>query len=284
MTPEAARASMLARQRGLPGAPAQLASVTDVELSGPGAAIPARRYQPSTEPSPVTIVYFHGGGWVVGGLEEFDRVARALSVATGCEVVSVDYRLAPECPHPAAIEDADAALQVVAGEHGESRGLVVMGDSAGGTLATLSAIHARDRGGPRLLLQVLVYPVVDHTMDTPSYSEHADAFPLGRADMEWCWSHYAPPPVDRNSPEVSPLRTGDLSGLPPALIVVAGHDPARDHTLRYAERLEDAGVPVTLLRYDDVMHGFFTMVGVLERADSAMDAVSARIRAAVSSG
>ncbi len=281
MTPDEARASMLARQRGLPGEPLEVASVTELELAGPGAPIPGRRYHPAAEPSPGTIVYFHGGGWVVGGLEEFDRVARALSVATGCDVVSVDYRLAPEHPFPAAVEDADAALRATAETHDDAGRLIVMGDSAGATLATLAAIHARDNGGPPLALQVLVYPVADHTMDTSSFTEHADAFPLGRADMEWCWDRYAPPPVDRDSPDVSPLRTADLSGLPPALIIVAGHDPTRDHSLAYAERLEEAGVPVSLLLYDDVMHGFFTMVGVLGRADSAMEAVGEAVRAAV---
>jgi acetyl esterase/lipase len=281
MTPDEARASMLARQRGLPGEPPEVASVTELELAGPGAPIPARRYRPAAGPSPGTIVYFHGGGWVVGGLEEFDRVARAVSVATGCDVVSVDYRLAPEHPFPAAVEDADAALRAVAETKEDSGRLIVMGDSAGATLATLAAIHARDNGGPPLALQVLVYPVADHTMDTLSFTEHADAFPLGRADMEWCWDRYAPPPVDRDSPEVSPLRTADLSDLPRALIIVAGHDPTRDHSLAYAQRLEEAGVHVSLLLYDDVMHGFFTMVGVLSRADSAMEAVGEAVRASV---
>jgi acetyl esterase len=281
MTPEEARAAMLARQRGLPGEPPEVASVVELELPGPAGALPALRYGPSADPSPGTIVYFHGGGWVVGGLEEFDRVARAVSVVTGCDVISVDYRLAPEDPFPAAVEDADAALRAVAESHDDSGRLIVMGDSAGATLATLTAIHARDNGGPPLALQVLVYPVADHTMDAPSFTEHADAFPLGTADMAWCWERYAPPPVDRDSPDVSPLRTPDLSGLPPALIIVAGHDPTRDHSLAYAQRLEEAGVPVTLLRYDDVMHGFFTMVGVLGRANEAMDAVGEGVRAAV---
>jgi acetyl esterase len=281
MTPQEARAAMLARQRGLPGEPPEVASVSELELAGPAGPIPALRYRPGADPSPGTIVYFHGGGWVVGGLEEFDRVARAVSVASGCDLVSVDYRLAPEHPYPAAVEDADAAVQAVAGSLGDGGPLIVMGDSAGATLATLTAIHARDRGGPPIALQVLVYPVADHTMDAPSFTEHADAFPLGTADMEWCWEHYAPPPVDRDSPDVSPLRTDDLSELPPALIIVAGHDPTRDNSLAYAERLEEAGVPVALLLYDDVMHGFFSMVGVLSRSDEAMNAVGERVRTAV---
>jgi acetyl esterase len=281
MTPEEARAAMLARQRGLPGEPPEVASVSELELAGPAGPIPARRYRPGAGPSPGTIVYFHGGGWVVGGLEDFDRVARAVSVASGCDLVSVDYRLAPEHPYPAAVEDADAAVQAVAGSLGDCGPLIVMGDSAGATLATLTAIHARDRDGPPIALQVLVYPVADHTMDTRSFTEHADAFPLGTVDMEWCWEHYAPPPVDRDSPDVSPLRTDDLSELPPALIIVAGHDPTRDNSLAYAERLEEAGVPVALLLYDDVMHGFFSMVGVLSRSDEAMNAVGERVRRAV---
>jgi acetyl esterase len=281
MTPEEAREGMLARQRGLPGEPPAVESVTELELPGAGGSIAALRYRPSSEPPPGTIVYFHGGGWVVGGLEEFDRVARAVSLATGCDVISVDYRLAPEHPFPAALEDADAAVRAVADSHDDTGRLVVMGDSAGATLATLTTIHARDNGGPPIVLQVLVYPVADHTMDAPSFTEHAGAYPLGAADMAWCWERYAPAPVDRDSPDVSPLRTPDLSGLPPALIIVAGHDPTRDHSLAYARRLEEAGVPVELLLYDDVMHGFFTMVGVLSRADEAMEAVGYGVRAAL---
>jgi acetyl esterase len=281
VSPAEAREAMLQRQRNLPGAPPEVARVIDFELLGPAGPVAARSYSPSEEPPAGTVVYFHGGGWVVGGLEEFDRVARALALASGCEVISVDYRLAPEHPYPAAVEDADAALSWAAGERDHGHPLVVMGDSSGGTLATLAAIHARDRGGPDLALQVLVYPVLDHAMDTPSYVEHAEAFPLGRADMEWFLDHYAPAGVNRNSPDVSPLRTADLSGLPAALIVVAGHDPTRDHSLAYAERLREAGVPVKLVLYDDMMHGFFTMQRVLARADSAMAAVGACVRAAV---
>jgi acetyl esterase len=281
LTPQAARQAMLERQRNLPGEPPEVARVAELELPGPSGTLAARSYVPSEERPAGTIVYFHGGGWVVGGLEEFDRVARALALASRCEVVSVDYRLAPEHPFPAALEDADAALRWADEARAGEGALVVMGDSSGGTLAALTAIRARDRGGPPLALQALVYPVVDHAMDTPSYEEHADAFPLGRADMEWFLAHYAPAGVDRDSPELSPLRTPDLSGLPPALILVAGHDPTRDHSLAYAERLEHAGVPVELRRYDDMMHGFFTMAGVLARADSAMAAVGERIRAAI---
>jgi len=271
---------MRERQRNLPGAPPQVARVEDLELAGPGGPLAVRSYVPSEESPPGVIVYFHGGGWVVGGLDEFDRLTRALALASGCEVLSVDYRLAPEHPYPAAIDDADAALRWAARERPDVP-LVVMGDSSGGTLATVAAIHARDRGAPEIALQVLVYPVVDHTMDTASYEEHAEAFPLGRVDMVWFLHHYLPAGVERNSPEAFPLRRPDLSGLPATVIIVAGHDPTRDHSLAYAERLERAGVPVEVWRHDDMMHGFFSMVGVLERSDSVMAAVGERVRAAV---
>jgi len=279
-SPQAAREAMLERQRNLPGEPPQVARTEDLALPSPGGRVAVRSYVPTEQSPPGTIVYFHGGGWVVGGLDEFDRLARSLALASGCEVLSVDYRLAPEHPYPAAIEDADAALRWAARERSDVP-LVVMGDSSGGTLATLGAIHARDGGGPEIALQVLVYPVVDHTMDTASYAEHAQAFPLGRVDMAWFLDHYLPAGVDRNSPEAFPLRQPDLSGLPATVIVVAGHDPTRDHSLAYAERLERAGVPVEVWRHDDMMHGFFSMVGVLERSDSVMAAVGERVRAAV---
>jgi acetyl esterase/lipase len=284
LTPAEARALMLQRQRSLELRVAEVASVEDLELPGPGGAIRARLYLPGPAASSGTIVYLHGGGWVIGGLEEFDRACRAITVATGCDLLSVDYRLAPEHPFPAAVEDADAALRWMAGQRPGSSPLVVMGDSAGATLAAVIAVRARDRGGPDLALQVLVYPVADGALDTPSYREHADASPLGRAEMEWFWNHYAPPGLDRSAPELSPLRREDLSGLPPALVVVAEHDPIRDEALRYAERLAEAGVDVTVHRYDDVMHGFFTMTGVLSRADEAIAAVAGGVRAAVGSG
>ncbi len=282
LTPEEGRAFMRERQRSLELPPAEVEQVVELALPGPSGPVGARLYRPSPD-APGTIVYLHGGGWVLGGLDEFDRLARALSLASGCDLVSVDYRLAPEHPFPAALEDADAALRGVAERLAGDRPLVVMGDSAGGTLATVVAARALDRGEPEIALQVLVYPVTDAAMDTPSYHEHEDSFPLGRADMEWFWDHYAPAGVDRGDPELSPLRREDLSGLPPALVLVAGHDPNRDEAIAYAERLGDAGVEATLVRYDDVMHGFLSLTGVISRADEAIAGLGRYVRAAVAS-
>ncbi|MGZ4202122.1 MAG: alpha/beta hydrolase, partial [Thermoleophilaceae bacterium] len=280
LTPEQGRAFMRERQRSLELPPAEVEQVEELALPGPAGPVGARLYRPSPD-APGTIVYLHGGGWVLGGLDEFDRLARALSAASDCDLVSVDYRLAPEHPFPAALEDADAALRGVAERLAGDRPLVVMGDSAGGTLAAVVAARARDRGEPEVALQVLVYPVTDAGMDTPSYHEHEDFFPLGRADMEWFWDHYAPAGVDRGDPELSPLRREDLSGLPPALVLVAGHDPNRDEAIAYAERLGDAGVEATLVRYDDVMHGFLSLTGVISRADEAIAGLGRYVRAAV---
>jgi acetyl esterase len=281
LTPEEARAFMRERQRSLDLPAPEVEQVEDIALPGPAGPVAARRYRPGPADGPATIVYLHGGGWVLGGLDEFDRLARALAVSCGCELVSVDYRLAPEHPYPAALEDADAALRGVAARVARERPLVVMGDSAGGTLATVVAARSHDRGDPHVALQVLVYPVTDAAMDTPSSREHADFFPLGRADMEWFWDHYAPPGVDRLDPELSPLRRADLSGLPPALVLTAGYDPNRDEALAYAERLGQAGVEVTVVRYDDMMHGFLSMTGVLSSADEAIAGIGRYVKQAL---
>lgn len=250
--------------------------VHDVRVPGPAGEIPARIYRPSAPLG--TILYLHGGGWVVGTLDMFDAFARALAAESGCKVVSLEYRLAPEHPFPAAVEDAYAALQWVAAEHLEGP-LVVCGDSAGGNLATVCARRARDECGPNIAMQVLAYPVVDHDFGTDSYREHADNPLMGRNDMTWYWDLYAPSMVDRDRPEASPLRAGNLTGLPPAYVIIASHDPLRDEVLAYAQRLQDAGVMVTRRTYDDQAHGFLTMVNFLPTADAAVAELGRVLRA-----
>ena len=261
------------------GAGPEVAAVKDIEIPGPSGAIPARVYKPV--PDPVgTVVYYHGGGWVLGCLDEFDAVCQALAVASGARVVSVDYRLAPEHRFPAAADDAFAALVRVAEKH-PGQPIVVAGDSAGGNLAAVSALRAREAGGPEIALQVLVYPVVDCDLTRPSYVEcsGSDLF-LNTAEVVWFWDHYAPDQAEREHPYASPIRA-DLAGLPPAYVVVAQHDPLRDEGLAYAAALESAGVPVTVARYDDQIHAFFWLVNVMESADRAVAEAGTAIRDAL---
>ncbi|MDO9487060.1 MAG: alpha/beta hydrolase, partial [Sphingomonadaceae bacterium] len=208
-------------------------------------------------------------------LDAFDPICRETAAAAGAEVVSVDYRLAPETPYPGPLDDAYQALCAVAGDGP----IAVMGDSAGGNLAAACALRARDQAGPRIDLQVLLYPITDHRSDRESYEAFGGGgFLLSRADMDWYWTHYAPDAARRTEPYASPLRAPDLSGLPPAIIVVAGCDPLRDEGLAYAARLRGSGVDVDLRVHPDMIHGFFTMVGLLGTADAAARSVGAAIR------
>jgi acetyl esterase/lipase len=261
----------------------EVAAVRDIEIPGPAGPIHARVYEPV--PDPVgTVVYYHGGGWVLGSLDEFDAVCQALAVASGARVVSVDYRLAPEHRFPAATDDAFAALAWSAEQHADEP-IVVAGDSAGGNLAAVSALRAREAGGPKIALQLLVYPVVDCDLTRPSYVEcSADEFFLNRSEMAWFWDHYAPDAAEREHPYASPIRAPDLVGLPPAYVVIAEHDPLRDEGLAYAAALESAGVPVTVARHDDQIHAFFWLVNVMESADRAVADAGAAIRDAMSAG
>jgi acetyl esterase len=228
------------------------------------------------------IVYYHGGGWVMGALDQFDPVCRLLAERAACAVVLVDYRLAPEHRFPAAIEDAWAALSWVQAEMprlglSPDTPYVVAGDSSGGNLAAVVALRARSGGGPRLAMQVLVYPVTDANFDTASYRDPDNQLLLSRDTMMWYWDHYLPDSAARLAPEVSPLRTSDVSGAPPALIITAEHDVLRDEGEAYAERLRQAGVPVVARRFDGQMHGFFTMLGILPGSAAAVDFVAGHL-------
>lgn len=273
---DAARAQVRETREKLGPGP-EVASVTDLEIPRPGGVIPARRYRPVPSPAPGLVVYFHGGGWIVGGLEESDALCRFLALRSGCDVVSVDYRLAPEHRFPAAVEDADHAVRWLADAMPRGEKLVVVGDSAGGTLAAVVARRARDRGGPPIALQVLVYPVTDHRMETASYGKHGDAYLVTADDLKWFWETYAPDPADRASPDASPLLAADLANLPPALILVAEYDVLRDECLAYADSLDDAGVEVIVERYEGMIHGFFPLIGLLSAAREAVDFVGATI-------
>ena len=267
VTPEEARRRVRALR--LPLEPRAMFAVSDHHAPAPHGKVPIRHYRP-TEESPGLILYFHGGGWVTGGIEESDLFARELAAATGCEVASVGYRLAPEAPFPAALEDADAALDWAAG-----RGpIIVMGDSAGGNIATVLAARARDRGGPRITAQILAYPVTDSGMDTESYRRFADGPLLSAKLLDWYWDHYLPDKAARRHPHASPLA-GALEGLPPAFVLTAENDPLRDEGEAYAAALAAAGIPVRTQRYDGQIHGFLTLVGQFDGGVRALADIAA---------
>ena len=263
----------------------QLAEVVDLNVDGAEGPIPARLYRPNEEIAPGLLVWLHGGGFVLGSLDGSDLPARALAVASGCAVVSVDYRLAPEHPFPAAPEDCFAATAWIA-QHASSLWaapgrLAVGGDSAGGNLAAVVAQLARDRGGPNVDLQVLVYPVVAREPDTPSYRDFADGYWLTAGDMRWFWAQYLPPGQDGSDPRASPLLCDSLAGLPPAVVATAECDVLRDEGEQYAARLRAEGVPVTLRRYEGMLHGFLDCSGVVDDAWVAFDELGAAVGAAL---
>jgi acetyl esterase len=275
--PEQAR-KQVAGMAGMIGRGPAVASVEDIVIPARNARILARLYRPVR--SHGTLVWFHGGGWVVGGIATHDAMCRVLANASGCTVTSVAYRLAPEHPFPVPLDDCWEALAWAAAE-APSSPLVVAGESAGGNMAAVCAIRARDRGAPRVALQVLVYPVTDHVMSTPSYRKYADGPLMGKSSMVWYWDQYLPDVAARDDPEASPLRTGDLSELPPAIVVTAEYDPLRDEGLAYAERLRQAGVPVSGHHYEDMPHPFFPLVNLFTRADEAVERVGREIRTAI---
>jgi acetyl esterase len=284
LSPDEARAGVDANAVVI-GAGPDLASVRDIVIPSPAGGIKARVYSPATD-APGVIVYFHGGGWVVGSLDGWDASCRALAAASGCDVVSVDYRLAPEHVFPAAVDDAFDALVWVAsdgrGGLAGGRPVVVAGDSAGGNLAAVCALRARDAGGPPLAMQLLVYPVTDSDLERRSYLQYdGNELILNRRDMVWFWDHYAPDPAARVHPDASPLRARDLSGLPPAYVITAEHDPLREEGFDYADRLRSARVPVEHRHFGSQIHAFFTFVNVLEDADKAVADAGCAIRAAV---
>lgn len=250
--------------------------VQDVLVPGPDGELPTRVYKPVEAEGLPLLVYFHGGGWVIGNVELVDRPCRALANTAGAVVASVEYRLAPETKFPGAVEDAFAALKWLAahaGDFGANPELVVVaGDSAGGNLAAVTALMARDQGGPSVAMQVLIYPVTGapNGSEFASYRENGEGYLLTRAGMEWFWAHYVRSGRDDRDWRAAPLWVERVDGLPPALVIVAGYDPLRDEGIAYARKLQEAGVPVTVRRYDGQMHGFFWMPGALDASRSAM--------------
>jgi len=235
-------------------------AVADRRIPGPAGEIPLRVYTPEG-PGPFPVyVNFHGGGWVIGDLETADVVCRDVCNTAGVVVVSVDYRLAPEHPYPAAVEDAFAATRWAADHVAEIGGngrLAVGGESAGGNLAAVVTQRARDEGGPDIHFQLLAYPVTDCDFERASYRENGQGYLLEVDTMRWFWDHYCPSIEQRRQPQASPLRADDLSNLPPALVVTAEFDPLRDEGEAYAAALAAAGVRVEAVRHEGLVHDFF---------------------------
>lgn len=264
MTVAEARATYAAGRNATQGPPHPVHAVEDLMLTGPGGPLPVRLYRArprAAGPTPL-MVYFHGGGWVLGGIDTHDGLCRRLAALSGCAIASVDYRLAPEHPFPAAIDDANAALGALAGMAAalglDPARVGVGGDSAGGTLAAVAAITARDNDGPRLMFQMLLYPVCDLAMDTPSHAAFATGHLLTAATLKWFHQHYLVN-ADAGDWRASPLRAARFAGLPPALVLTASHDPLCDEGEAYARRLIEASVTVTTWRVPGMLHGFLPM-------------------------
>jgi acetyl esterase len=279
LTPEDAR-SATGMVTQLIGAGPDVATVEDFTIATTAGGVAARRYVP--DDATATIVWIHGGGWVICDLDTHDAVCRMLAASSGCRVVALDYRRAPEHPFPTPLEDSWDALLGVANDTGNAP-LIIAGDSAGGNMSAVCARRARDRGGPKLALQVLVCPVADHDMTTASYRERGsgrDLF-ITAKDMEWFWNHYIPDPAARSVPDASPLRADDVSNLPPAIVITAEYDPLRDEGIAYAGRLEAAGVQVTHRHHEDQFHDFFSFVNLIDAGNEAVERVGGEIRALV---
>jgi acetyl esterase len=266
-TPDAARALVAAGRPGL-GPGADVAISRDLTIATRSGTIPARLLVPHGAVAGL-IVYAHGGGWVVGAIDDYDILGRELATRTGCAVLLPDYRLAPEHPFPAGLHDVEDTLLWAASADPAGSGppLVVVGDSAGANLVTVATRRLRGRIAPAL--QVLAYPVTDSDVDSPSYQEFADGLPLTRADMRWFFGHYAPEDL-WSTADVSPLRAGDLDGMPPTVVLTAEYDVLRSEGEAYAEALSAAGAKVTTQRYPGVTHGFLRLHNHLDTAREAV--------------
>lgn len=283
-----ARAQFMRSRGQFLAAPEAVASWTDRTIPGSAGEIPVRVYRPAGSRSDTLLaglIYLHGGGWVFGNLESHDPLCRALCNRSGCALVSVDYRLAPEHKFPAAFDDTLAAIRHVARRGAElgidGERLAAGGDSAGGNLAAAAAIALRDEGGATLALQFLLYPVTDLAMDTPSYITLANGFTLTAERMRYFREQYLNGEQDVGDWRASPLRAKSLAGLPPALIITASHDPLVDEGRRYAERLNTAGVAATYTCYEGTVHGFMTMAGAIDLAHAAIAQTAEACKAAL---
>jgi len=266
--------------------PPEVAAVEDRVIPGPGGDLLVRIYTPEAPAPRPAIAFFHGGGFVICSIETHDGLARRLANAIGAVVVSVEYRLAPDVRCPESAEDCYAAT-VWTHENAAELGadpdrLIVVGDSAGGNLAAVVTLMARERGAPPITSQVLVYPVIDAACDAPSYTENGEGYFLEATGMRWFWDHYLGPDGDGTHHHASPIHAEDHSALPPAVVITAEFDPLRDEGEAYAAALEAAGVPVVARRYDGMIHGFVSMPMVFPEADDAVAHIAEAVERSVS--
>jgi acetyl esterase len=283
LSPQEARKAIEA-MRANTGEVERVAKVEDRTFQGSGGKLPVRIYTPDGRgPFPV-LVYFHGGGWVVGNIDIVDASARALANQAGCIVVSADYRLAPEHKFPAAAEDAYAATQWAAlnisSFHGDPKRIAVGGESAGANLAAVAAIMAQERGTPSFVLQLLLYPATNYAFDTPSCKENGEGYFLTTEMMQWFWRQYINSDADGENPYASPMRVKRLSGMAPAAIFTAEFDPLRDEGAAYADKLRAGGVAVQYKCQEGLIHGYMGMAKAVEPAGKALADAAAALRAA----
>lgn len=263
--------------------PIEVGKVEDVKIPCSWGKMAARIYTPAGEgPFPV-VVFFHGGGWVLNSVETHDSVCRQMTKMSESIFVSIEYRLSPETKFPGPVDDAYSATEWVYKNakqfNGDPEKLAVAGDSSGGNQAAVVSLLSRDRNGPPIKLQVLIYPVTDYFFPgSPSYMEKATGFSLGRDQMMWFWNHYLNPDDDINNPYICPLRAESLANLPPAIIYTAENDPLRDEGELYAKRLNEAGVEASLTRYDGLMHGYIMQWRVLDKGMDSLRKISKSIK------
>lgn len=263
LTPEQVRQVIKMQLAFFDGEEEPIAHVENRKIPGPGGEIPVRVYTPKREGIFPVLIFFHGGGWVMCDLDTHDGLCRRLANGAGCIVVSVDYRLAPEHPFPAALEDCYAVTCWISENaallHGDPGRIALAGDSAGGNLVAVVSQMVRDRGGPSLVFQLLMYPATDLRMIAPSIDENAEGYFLTKEDHCWFTGLYLNNEEERTNPLASPLVAGDFSRLPAALIITAEYDPLRDEGEQYGQCLKDAGVPTTVTRYAGMIHGFVSL-------------------------
>jgi acetyl esterase len=283
LTPEVARANFRNDTETIYGRPIAVGAITDLAIDAAhGAAIATRHYAPAGNGARPLLVYYHGGGFVLGDLDGHDNLCRRICRDADLHVLSVDYRLAPEHRYPAALDDALAAFRFAcanaAAFGAQPEKVAVGGDSAGGNLAAVVAQKMKAAGGPAPCAQVLLYPALDRTIERPSLELFRDGFIIGRDDIAWYHLHYTGSTEVQADPALHPLLTKDLAGLAPALIVTAGFDPLRDEGEAYAEALAQAGVPVVLKRYEGLLHGFCSMATIAPACDAALVEIIASIQ------
>ncbi len=285
LSAERARLESAKLHRACGAAPRQDVAVSEIRIAAAdGHTIAARSYRPTSAPAGralAGLVYFHGGGWTIGSLDSYDSFCRHLAAASACVVISVEYRLAPESPFPAALDDAWSSLCWVASEATrlgiDSRRLAVGGDSAGGNLAAVVALMARDTAGPQLCFQLLVYPATDLTSERDSLQRYGTGYFLEAATLARFHEYYVPAPHERTDWRVSPLLAADHGRLPPTLLVTAGYDPLTDDCLAYAERLRACSVAVEHLHYEDLIHGFLTLGGAIPKAGAVIEVLAGKL-------